>query len=300
MKNHLTFALASVAMLACALLVLVGCGQADMPQDSLRNAVETNQPSSNTMNVSFIDVGKGDCILVQVSDAAVLIDTGFDDTADEVVAYLHEQGVKRLRGVIITHYDRDHVGGLNAIGKAIDIDTVFLPGYEGADKNYRTTMSAVDNLGVSSLPVTEIQTLELNEAKLTILPTTLSYLPGANGDEGNDNDLSLVVTLHFRDDSFLFAGDLEKKGIAAYLKNSQGHFDVLKMPHHGQKNSNTDDLLAEVQPSFVIVTDDPSSPADKKTLDLIDDTGAETYRTSTDGTIVIESDGAGSYSVSTR
>jgi len=299
MKDHLTFALASVAMLACALLALVGCGQADMPQESLRNTTEISQ-SSGTMNVSFIDVGKGDCILVQADDAAVLIDTGFDDTADEVVAYLHEQGVNRLRGVVITHYDRDHVGGLNAIGKAINIDTVFLPGYEGADKNYRTAMTAIENLGVPALPVTEVQTLELNEAELTILPTALSYIPGSNGDEGNDNDLSLVVTLIFRDDSFLFAGDLEKKGIAAYLKNSQGHFDVLKMPHHGQKNSNTDDLLDEVQPTFVIVTDDPSSPADRKTLNLIEDVGAETYRTSTDGTIVITSDGSGSYSVSTR
>ena len=93
--------------------------------------------------VSFIDVGKGDCILLQAGDSAALIDTGYDSTSGKVLSYLKQQGVSHLDCVIITHYDRDHVEGLRAIGKALGIDAVYLPGYEGADKNYETVTSAV-------------------------------------------------------------------------------------------------------------------------------------------------------------
>ena len=101
------------------------------------------------------------------------------------------------------------------------------------------------------------------------------------------------------EDSYLFAGDLEEKGIDAYLRGSRGRFDVLKVPHHGAKSDNNDAFLDSVNPKIAVITDGAEDLASKKTLKLLEKRGADAYRTSADGTIVIEGDGKGHYTVST-
>ena len=252
------------------------------------------------LTVSYIDVGKGDCILIEADGKAVLIDTGYETTSDDVLSYLRGQGVSQLQRIIITHYDRDHVGGLRAIAEALPVEEVCLPNYEGADKNYQTVTDAIGSLDLSAHQVTKEEVLQLGDATLTIIPTSLTYEKGQGNGEGNDNDLSLVVTLTNRDDSYLFAGDLEKKGIDAYLDGARGTFDVLKMPHHGEWGGKTDDLVEDTSPRIAIITDGEDDPAEKKTINCLEDVGVDTYRTSTDGTIVVESHGLADYTVATQ
>ena len=180
------------------------------------NQADTRTSQECTVRISFIDVGKGDCILIQAKTSAVLIDAGYSATSDEVLAYLRGLGVSRLKCLIITHYDRDHIGGLRTIGSALPIDTVFLPDYVGADKNYRALMKAIEELSLPVQRVAEKMSLELGAAQLTIIPSSVPFVPDAHGDEGNDNDLSLAVSMVCGQDSYLFTGDLEKDGIAAF------------------------------------------------------------------------------------
>ena len=275
------------AVIAFSMLAFAGCGQEEV-QD---------RGTMGDMCVSFIDVGKGDCILLQAGESAALIDTGYDETSDEVLSYLRKQGVSRLDCLVITHYDRDHVGGLSDIGKALDIDKVYLPGYTGSDKNYQMVMSAIDDLRLDAQPVTAKQHLKLGDADLDVFPSSLKYTPGTKGKEGNDNDLSLVTTLTGAGGSYLFAGDLEEDGIEAFLKEGHGRFDVLKFPHHGKKASNTDELIEDVRPQIAIITDCDDDPADKKAVKLLEKNGVDVYRTSISGTIVVRNDGEGRYSV---
>lgn len=247
---------------------------------------------------SFIDVGKGDCILLQAGGSAALIDTGYENTSERVLSCLRSGGVERLEFVIITHYDRDHIGGVRAIGAALEVGMVYLPAYEGADKRYRSLMSAIADRGLATRRVAETLSLKLGDALLTVYPSGVEYIPDAKGDEGNDNDLSLVTSLTCGGGTFLFAGDLEEDGIEDYLRAGRGRFDVLKVPCHGKKCPCTDELFDEVRPEIAVITDSPDDPADKKTLKLLAEVGANVYRTSMDGTIVVESDGAGGYAVS--
>ena len=250
-----------------------------------------------SLTVSYIDVGKGDCILIEASGNTVLIDTGYEETSDDGLSYLRKRGVDQLRHVILTHYDQDHVSGLGAIAKAMPVGEVCLPNYEGGDKNYRNVMDTISSLNLSARQITEEEAIQLGDAILTIIPTSLTYEKGSGGSEGNDNDLSLVATLTNHKDSYLFSGDLEKKGIAAYLDDARGTFDVLKMPHHGEWCGRTDELVDDVSPRLAIITDGEDDPAEKKTLNYLDDVGVDTYRTSTNGTIVVESHGLGDYTV---
>ncbi|MDO4400856.1 MAG: MBL fold metallo-hydrolase [Coriobacteriia bacterium] len=254
--------------------------------------------AADVIQVSVIDVGKGDCILVQAGGAAALIDTGYDDTASDVVRYLRKQGVERLEFMLITHYDKDHIGGIRAIGEAFPIGTIYLPGYEGGDKQYRSAVQAVSRLAAPATRVTQELAITLGGAQVAVLPSHLKYDPHAAGDEGNDNDLSLVATLTLGSDSYLFAGDVEEAGTDALLARGLGAFDVLKVPHHGEKAGNMDELLAAVRPKVAIVTDAADDPADKKTLKQLKKAGSDVYCTSDCGTVVVASDGAGAYRVS--
>ena len=284
--------LALAAVLVFAVFALVGCEDGN-------NRVPDGGSMGDTC-VSFIDVGKGDCILLQAGDSAALIDTGYSSTSGDVLSYLEKRGVSHLDCIVITHYDRDHVEGLRAIGKALKIGTVYLPGYEGSDKNYQTVMSAVGDLGLNAQQVTETLHLKLGSNDLDVFPSSVEYIPGSKGDEGNDNDLSLVASLTGNGASYLFAGDLEKEGIAAFLEARHGQFDVVKMPHHGKKSSGTNDFVESVKPRIAVITDSNDDPADKKTLKALDEVGADVYRTSTSGTIAVSNDDAGHYSVSTQ
>lgn len=281
MKGVVSIVMAMV--LALTVPAVGGCGKAPSPADGVR--------------VSFIDVGKGDCILIQAGESAVLIDAGYDATAASVVSHLQQCGVSRLDSLIITHYDKDHIDGVRRIGGAVSIGAVYLPGYVGSDKNYSNLMGAVERLGLDARQVTEELCLTLGDAALTLYPSSVAYVPAMGGEEGNDNDVSLVATLVNGNDSYLFTGDLEKEGIDAYLERGRGHFDVLKMPHHGRKSSRTDELLDDVSPKIAVITDSAQDPADKKTLKLLEESGTDVYRTSTDGTITVQGDGSGRYSV---
>ena len=292
---------------ACA-LTLYACGKAPATESAggagagapakQTKGPTDSQGSTSALRVTVIDVGKGDCILLQAGTSSVLVDTGYKSTANDVLSCLRDQGVSHLDALVITHYDRDHIEGLGAIGESVEVDTLYLPGYEGSDKNYRLCMASVEELGAPTQRVAEELDLHLGNALLTVFPSAVAYQPGSGKDEGNDNDVSLVATLTNGRDSYLFAGDLEEDGIAAYLAADHGQFDVIKMPHHGQMAKNTSDLLDDVQPQIAVITDGVKDSADKKTLKLLKSADVETYRTSTDGTVVIESDGSGTYTVS--
>jgi beta-lactamase superfamily II metal-dependent hydrolase len=259
---------------------------------------EKHVNSITTLAVCVVDVGKGDCILLQTVPITVLIDTGYESTAPDVLSHLEAMGVDHLDAMIITHYDRDHVEGMLPIGEAMDVSAIYLPGYEGSDKNYRLCVSSATTLDAPVHRVNKEFVLRMGDAQLTVFPSRVAYRPGSGKVEGNDNDMSLVATLTNGRDSYLFAGDLEEDGIAAYLARSHGRYDVLKMPHHGQHSSNTSAFLDDVRPKVAVITDAKKDPADKKTRKLLNSAGVETYRTSTDGTVVIASDGNGTYSVS--
>ena len=269
---------------------LAGCGAAP----------EQTVPEPGQLTVSFIDVGKGDCILVECDGEAALIDTGYENTTSDVLSYLRKHEVVQLRCVILTHYDRDHVGGLRAIAEALPVDEVCLPNYEGGDKNYTGVMNSVSSLSLNAKQAARGTTYTLGAATLTVIPTTLTYEIEPGEDEGNDNDLSLVVMLVHGDDSYLFAGDLEKEGTDAFLARGYGRFDVLKVPHHGTKNGRTDKLIRAVSPRIAVITDSEDDPADKKTLGYLKDADVDTYRTSTDGTIVVKSHGLADYTATTQ
>ena len=278
---------AALAALFALTALFTGCG---------KNQPDTGAGEAGQLRVTFLDVGKGDCILLEKDGAFALIDAGYADSADDVTALLKERGAETLEAFIITHYDKDHVGGAAAVINAVAVRQLYLPGYEGHNKHYTALMKAVVENDQPYRQVTEDVAFTLAGVDVTVFASSVAYYyDGA--EEGNDNDVSLVVSAVYGKDSYLFAGDLEKAGISAYLAAGHGTFDVVKMPHHGDCKKNTDDFIAAVQPRIAVITDSADEPAENETLSLLTMANAKTYRTSVNGTIAFTSAGDGTYTV---
>ena len=275
------------ALLALAAL-LTGCE---------KKQPETAEEEGAPLRVTFFDVGKGDCILLEQDGAFMMIDAGYDETSGDVIAFLEEQGATALEALIITHYDKDHVGGAAAVVNAVPVKQVYLPGYEGHSKYYTALMKALVENDLPYRQVKEDVSFALSGVSIAVYASAVEYVYDGTK-EGNDNNVSLVIAASYGQDSYLFAGDLEKAGISAYLEAGRGAFDVVKMPHHGSKKKNTDDFIADVQPKIAVITDSAADPAEAETLELLADAGADVYRTGQLGTVVITSTGRGTYSVS--
>jgi competence protein ComEC len=111
------------------------------------------------------------------------------------------------------------------------------------------------------------------------------------------NNDSLVLRLKFRDRTLLLPGDAEKQAEHAMLaENSEDelHADVLKVGHHGSKNSTTEEFLRAVRPRIAIISageDNPYGHPSPELLERLETSGARVLRTDRDGAVHVVTDG---------
>ncbi len=268
-------------IITAVLLLLTGCGQTE--EDGAFQ--ETSELPE--LKVTFFDVGKGDAILLETEEEAVLIDTGFDDTADVILDYLEENGIGALDCLVITHFDKDHVGGADKILEAVEVERVLEPDYEsdsGQTREYKETLEA---LGLKPEKVTDTLALDFPGTECTVYP------PRQEDYEEEDNDFSLVISLRFGNEGFLFAGDCEKERLSELLaeKDLDLRHQVLKVPHHGREEKNSDKFLLAVSPEAAVITCSEEKEPDKEILELLSQLGTDVYLTS-EGTVTCVTDGS--------
>ena len=232
----------------------------------------------DTLEVCFLKVGKADAIVLMCGEETMVIDCGEEDDGKEVLAFLGSRDVKEVDVLMITHFDKDHVGGADTLVRGIPVKRVLLPAYTGSGTEYTDCIGAIEKAGINPENVTENLNLTLGSASLYIEPPASYEIPkGANE---YDNDFSLITTAEFCGKRFIFTGDIEKQRIREWLADgSAAECDVLKIPHHGVYNKALADLLSVTKPSHTVICDSKKNPADVKTLELIRKTGADCMQT---------------------
>ena len=248
------------------------------------------------IRVDFIDVGKGDCILIRSGTHTVLIDTGYKDTAGKVCAFLDSEDVSEINTLLITHYDKDHIGGAEKLLSEYPVETIYLPDYDKDSKPFRKLMKAIQQKDSRVTRVSEETTFTAGHVTCSVMPSGVAY----DAQKENDNDLSLLVTVVNGKDSFFFAGDIEKTGIRSFLDKNHRTCDVIKIPHHGRIESNSKALQDSVKPSCAVITDDDENSADSELCRLLESAGIEYYRTGEKGTVTVTGNGSGHYTIRTE
>ena len=246
----------------------------------------TPAPESG-MDIYTFSIGKADCSLLSFDGMNVLIDIGEEDDGDEITEALSELQVEKLDLVILTHFDKDHIGGFAEIAGSLPIEKVLLPDYVRDSDYYRAMADALSFYDIPAQRLTAETTFELGRARFTLWASTKTYDP----EKENDNQMSLVTAVAFGQTRLLFMADAE----GGWLKDLcyEGYelgCDVLKFPCHGKWQKHVPALLALTLPSYAIVTDSTKNPADEKTLSALDTMDVTTLRT-IDGDVHLFTDG---------
>lgn len=238
-------------------------------------------PLLDDCRMTVLDVGQGQSIILQSHGKTFLVDCGGDsDTAaaDEAAETLLSMGIFRLDGVILTHYDRDHAGGIANLLSRVSADTVFLP-VESDDEQMKQEILQAS--GDSAVYVREDMELTWGNTSLNLfVPETTS----------SDNERSLCVLFRGENCDILITGDLSSTGEnRLVLEKDIPELTALVAGHHGSGSSTGSALLAATRPEYVLISvgaDNPYGHPSQSVLDRLEQYGCIVYRTDLDGTVV--------------
>ncbi|MEE0981483.1 MAG: ComEC/Rec2 family competence protein [Acutalibacteraceae bacterium] len=243
------------------------------------------------MLVDFLDVGQGDCTLIRSSDAVILVDAGEAGTADVVISYLKEKGIKNIDCCIATHPHSDHIGALYRIFEEFSVDTVLLPDIPDelipTTSTYEKFLDGLENVK-NIIPAGAGDDFKFGSLNIDVLGPVKEY--------DDLNHMSLVSKVSFGNTSVMLTGDTETPAETDMLKKRNVDYsaDILKVGHHGSKTSTSEKWLKAVNPHFAVVScglDNDYGHPHKSIVNRLENFGVEYYRTDLEGHILFKSDG---------
>ena len=243
---------------------------------------------SSTLLVHFVDVGQGDCILLESKGEYVLIDAGEAEYASKVKDYIKARAAKSLKYVIATHPHTDHIGGLAEVINSIDTENFITAETDQSTRTWLNVLKAVEKNNVNYIDAVPGKTYRFGEASFTILAPLGDTYDGYN-------NYSVVTKVTCGAVSFLLTGDAEKQ--SEYEMVSAGEdlsADVLKCGHHGSSTSSTAKFLKAVRPTCAVIScgeNNEYGHPHKETLQKLNLLECQIYRTDQMGTIVARTDG---------
>jgi competence protein ComEC len=237
------------------------------------------------LRVTFLDVGQGDSALLEVPGAAVLVDEGPPEA--DVAGQLRRLGVRSLTALVLTHPQRDHIGGAAAVIDRLAVGTVADPGIEAPSVDHDAVVDAARRRGVPIVVVHAGEVFRIGNLRLRILwPDD----PGLPSEDPNQHAVVALATYGATD--VLLTADAESD-VTARLPLRP--VEVLKVAHHGSEDPGLPDLLRVLRPAIAVISvgahNDYDHPRPETVAALASQPGLRTFRTDQNGRVVVESDG---------
>jgi competence protein ComEC len=249
-------------------------------------AAPSHTPPPTGLRITFLDVGQGDAVLVQVPEGALLVDQGPPEGA--AARQLRGLGVRRLALLVLTHPQRDHVGGAADVVDSVDVDRILDPGLQARSED---RAAAVREARERSVPI-EIARAG-NAYRLGRLRIRVLWPDGPGPPGGDPNERAIVLLLTYGRVDALLTADAESH---VTLPLRPPPVEILKIAHHGSADPLLTALLRRVQPDVAVVSvgtgNDYGHPAPSTLSALTAERGLDVLRTDEDGRVTIESDGA--------
>jgi len=254
-----------------------------------RATQKINLDLKNNMVTHFIDVGQGDCILIQVNSKNLLIDSGTIDSKQALIRYLKNNNITKLDYVVETHPHEDHIGGMASVIKTFDIGEFYGPKVIATSQSFDDMIRALRN-----------KSLKINISKpnisLDLGPNTTCVMLSPNSTTyENVNDYSCVIKVSYKNSTYLFTGDTETMAEQELINNGYNlKAQVLKVAHHGGKTSTTQTFLNKVSPKIAVISCGAYNTyghPNRETLDKLKKINSIVYRTDIDKSIILISDG---------
>ena len=251
---------------------------------------DKHEVPDGTVELHFIDVGQGDATLIRVGDANILVDTGDKGAKDDLLNYLDEQKVEKIKYFVITHFDADHFANAVDVLEKYDVETLIIPKQEKTTKMFETFVDkAAEQEKDGKIEIKYAN--DMIEEKLTVNDLEITVLAPLKEKYKDSNDHSIVLMLRYGNRKVLLTGDAESEAeedIVEKYGTGVLDCDVYKMGHHGSSTSSSQELLNKTTPDYVLIScgegNDYGHPH-KEALDRVKDSTC--YRTDKQGTIVL-------------
>ena len=248
--------------------------------------------SGTVLTVDFLDVGQGDSTFIKTPDGhQMLVDGGPDGSVLRELGQVMPFYDRSIDVVLATHADQDHIGGLVEVLKRFKVGLFVETNTTSTSAVYRELEDLIKEKNIKKEIITSPEIVNLGSgAEFDIL------FPMQNTAGWDTNDSSIVGKLIYGNNSFLLTGDLPQK-MEKYLVGEYGpslKSDVLKVGHHGSKNSSSAIFIGTVSPTYSIISagvNNRYGHPNKETIDTLKQFGSQILETLGKGMIEFKSDG---------
>ncbi|MCR5203308.1 MAG: DNA internalization-related competence protein ComEC/Rec2 [Lachnospiraceae bacterium] len=252
-------------------------------------------------SVTSVDVGQGDCHILRTGqNEAYMVDCGSTSVNDvykyRVSSFLKYKGITRLKYIIMTHADDDHISGIKEIlsvsGRGeIKVENLCMPDTAMKDEAY---MDLVKLAKENKVKVLYIKKGDKITTKVGGKPLNINCLHPFEGYLPEDrNAYSTTLSMEYCKVRFLLTGDIADEGekeVIQVLKEMQGEYDILKVAHHGSNLSTPEEFLKLVNPKISLIScgkNNRYGHPGKELLKRLEATGSSIYRTDESGAIEV-------------
>ena len=242
------------------------------------------------LTMLFGDVGKADFMLLSCDGEYMVIDTGVKKSYDYIEKTLEKFGVEKLKCVVGTHPDKDHIGSMAKLIKNFDIEQLYISPRNNNSNEYEKMIERANEKNVPVVTSKVGDVLTLGGAVLTTYAPNEALLM-----LDDDNEASVVQMLEYGDFRMLLMGDGQLVCESVLLNSGFDlKADVIKIAHHGSNKSSTEGFLKAVGAKYAVISaanDDGEELPSSAVVGKIENLGMEVYRTDRDGGIILKTDG---------
>lgn len=246
--------------------------------------VSKDSSSSYPFKIYFFNAGKADAALISCNGKYIMIDTGEESLSSEILAYFKNNNITKLDYLIITHFDKDHVGSASEIIDNIEVENVLQSNVPKESEYYTNYINSLANKNISAQTISGDVSFTVGDLNITVNGPEKVY------DNNDSNNSSLIVSINYNNTSYLFMGDSQNDRIKDYLSSHSEKYDFIKIPYHGHYQKKLDNLLEATTPSYAVITSSNSEPEDEEVLDILDELNIKYYLTRK-GAVTVLSDG---------
>lgn len=252
-------------------------------------------------SVFFLDVGQGDCIVMQNENGnCYMVDGGSTSKSRvgeyQILPFLESEGIEELKAVFLTHPDEDHISGvvelLEQSDYGVKIDSLILP--DVSEKMKAEELSELRELARRfDIPVLYIgrgDGVQDKNLKLSCLGPEKGFLT----DEVNE--ISTVLYVEYGEFRMLLTGDVTGKAERELVAELEGRdaLTVLKVAHHGSGYSTPREFLEMTNPVYAIISvgeDNRYGHPHRELLERLREQGCRIYQTKDSGAVTVRARG---------
>lgn len=254
------------------------------------------------LEVVFLDVGQGDAIFIQTPGGKnLMIDGGGGPAYREdiervghlvLIPFLQHRRVKQLDAIIITHPHEDHFGGFPPLLERYEVGMLVTNSQETDNAAYLELLQLAEKKNIPRVILQEGDRIALEPSlDLAVLnPPSRLF----NSTESDYNNNSLVLSMRYKEISFLFTGDIEAAAVEQMLREEIAmESQVLKVPHHGGFLDNICPYLEAVAPEVAVITvgNNPFNHPHPEIELALAQRGIKAFRTDLHGAVMLQTDG---------